>query len=59
MFWPIVQTVNFTFIPAKNQVVFTSFFSMLWTSFLAYVKYLSLETIDVDHHFIDIHLLEH
>lgn len=46
VYWPMVQTINFTFIPAKNQVVFTSFFSMLWTSFLAYMKHLELREHD-------------
>lgn len=43
VYWPVVQTFNFTFIPVKNQVVFTSFFSMLWSSFLAYMKHLEQE----------------
>lgn len=42
VYWPVVQTINFSFIPVKNQVVFTSFFSMLWSSFLAYMKHLKL-----------------
>lgn len=32
--------INFTFVPIKNQVVYTSFFSMLWSGFLAYEKHL-------------------
>ncbi|BFF90039.1 mpv17-like protein [Drosophila madeirensis] len=59
IYWPCVQTVNFAFVPARNQVVFTSFFSMCWTTFLAYVKFLQLHpTVDVDHHAMDIHFLE-
>lgn len=58
IYWPCVQTINFTLIPVKNQVVFASFFSMLWTAFLAYTKYLELPTVDLDHHIIDIHFLE-
>lgn len=43
IYWPIVQTFNFTFIPVRNQVVCTSFFSMMWSAFLAYMKHLELE----------------
>lgn len=42
IFWPIVQTFNFTFIPQKNQVIVASFFSLLWTSFLAYMKHIEI-----------------
>ncbi|CAD7093708.1 unnamed protein product [Hermetia illucens] len=58
VFWPIVQTVNFTFIPAKNQVIFTSFFSMLWSAFLAYMKHLQQETSHEDH-MLEIHLFSY
>lgn len=58
VFWPIVQTVNFTFIPAKNQVIFTSFFSMLWSAFLAYMKHLQQETAHEDH-MLEIHLFSY
>lgn len=43
VYWPLVQTFNFACIPMHNQVVFTSFFSMIWTSFLAYMKHLELQ----------------
>lgn len=43
VYWPVVQTINFKFVPAKNQVVCTSFFSMLWSAFLAYMKHLEIE----------------
>lgn len=36
--WPFVQTVNFCFIPEKNQVPFVSVCSFMWTVFLAYMK---------------------
>ncbi|KAH8318128.1 hypothetical protein KR074_010471 [Drosophila pseudoananassae] len=59
IYWPCVQTVNFAFVPARNQVVFTSFFSMCWTTFLAYIKFLQMHPhVDLDHHEIDIHFLE-
>lgn len=43
VYWPCAQTLNFTFVPVKNQVVVTSMFSMLWSSFLAYMKHLELD----------------
>lgn len=43
-YWPTVQTLNFAFVPLKNQVVCASFFSMLWSSFLAYEKHLEIKT---------------
>lgn len=36
--WPILQTVNFFFVPEHNRVVYVSFCSLIWTSFLAYMK---------------------
>lgn len=38
--WPVVQTINFSFIPEKNRVPFVSMASLLWTTFLAYMKQL-------------------
>lgn len=38
--WPVLQTINFAFVPEPNRVVFVSFCSLLWTSFLAYMKQL-------------------
>ncbi|KAJ6640151.1 Mpv17-like protein 2 [Pseudolycoriella hygida] len=43
IYWPIVQTINFKFVPVRNQVVCTSFFSMLWSAFLAYMKHIEIE----------------
>ncbi|GAB0093225.1 SYM1 [Sergentomyia squamirostris] len=45
IYWPCVQTINFTLVPQKNQVVFVSIFSMLWSSFLAYMKHMEIEKI--------------
>lgn len=36
--WPILQTVNFLLIPERNRVVYVSICSLVWTSFLAYMK---------------------
>lgn len=38
--WPVLQTINFAFVPESNRVVFVSLCSLLWTSFLAYMKQL-------------------
>lgn len=38
VYWPTVQTFNFTFIPVRNQVVFTSLCSMFWSGFLAWMR---------------------
>lgn len=40
MVWPVVATINFSVIPEKNRVPFISACSLLWTSFLAYMKHL-------------------
>ncbi|CAO1382397.1 unnamed protein product [Diamesa serratosioi] len=45
-FWPIVQTINFTFISERNRVPFVSGCSFLWTIFLAYMKQLEAEKTD-------------
>ena len=39
-FWPVVQTINFTFVSEKNRVPFVSVCSFCWTIFLAYMKQL-------------------
>ncbi|XP_012176482.1 mpv17-like protein isoform X4 [Bombus affinis] len=36
--WPILQTINFFFVPEHNRVIYVSFCSLIWTSFLAYMK---------------------
>ncbi|XP_053987324.1 mpv17-like protein isoform X1 [Hylaeus anthracinus] len=36
--WPVLQTINFFLIPEHNRVVYVSFCSLIWTSFLAYMK---------------------
>ncbi|XP_076654416.1 mpv17-like protein [Halictus rubicundus] len=41
--WPILQTVNFFFVPEHNRVVYVSFCSLIWTSFLAYMKALEAQ----------------
>ncbi|EAT47266.1 AAEL001601-PA [Aedes aegypti] len=36
--WPVIQTINFTLIAEHNRVPFVSICSLLWTTFLAYMK---------------------
>ncbi|XP_014487765.1 PREDICTED: mpv17-like protein [Dinoponera quadriceps] len=36
--WPILQTVNFVLIPERNRVIYVSVCSLVWTTFLAYMK---------------------
>lgn len=40
--WPVLQTVNFLWVPEGYRVVYVSICSLMWTSFLAYMK--SLES---------------
>lgn len=40
MVWPAVATINFSLIPERNRVPFISACSLIWTSFLAYMKHL-------------------
>lgn len=37
MYWPVVQTINFTFVPDRNRIVFVSLCGLLWVIFLAFV----------------------
>ncbi|XP_032675733.1 mpv17-like protein [Odontomachus brunneus] len=36
--WPILQTINFGLIPERNRVIYVSVCSLIWTTFLAYMK---------------------
>jgi len=40
LIWPVIQTFNYTMVPEKNRIVFVSICSLVWTSFLAYMKHL-------------------
>ncbi|XP_055914194.1 mpv17-like protein [Eupeodes corollae] len=42
--WPIVQTINFSMVPERNRVVFVSIISVMWTTYLAYMKSLEDDT---------------
>ncbi|KAK0179201.1 hypothetical protein PV327_008014 [Microctonus hyperodae] len=44
--WPILQTINFVFIPERNRVVYVSCCSLMWTSILAYMKSLKSERLE-------------
>lgn len=41
--WPILSTINFLFVPERNRVPFISVCSLMWTTFLAYMKQLDSE----------------
>ncbi|KAL5276319.1 hypothetical protein ACFFRR_001890 [Megaselia abdita] len=49
MVWPVVATINFSLIPEKNRVPFISVCSLLWTSFLAYMKHLDASHWEEEH----------
>ncbi|XP_047498146.1 mpv17-like protein [Penaeus chinensis] len=42
-FWPVVQTVNFAYVPEKNRVVVVSVASFVWTIFLSYMHHFDQE----------------
>ncbi|XP_076674585.1 mpv17-like protein [Andrena cerasifolii] len=44
--WPVLQTINFFLIPEHNRVVYVSFCSLIWTSFLSYMKALEQKRIE-------------
>lgn len=46
--WPILQTINFILIPEHNRVVYVSFCSLIWTSFLAHMKALEAKKMQMD-----------
>lgn len=46
--WPILQTINFVLIPERNRVVYVSVCSLVWTSFLAYMKSLDAEALETE-----------
>ncbi|KAG8222024.1 hypothetical protein J437_LFUL002785 [Ladona fulva] len=36
--WPILTTINFTFVSERNRVPFVSVCSLMWTTFLSFMK---------------------
>ncbi|ERL92533.1 hypothetical protein D910_09846, partial [Dendroctonus ponderosae] len=42
-FWPVLQTINFQYIPEHNRVPFVSACSLVWCCFLAYMHQMSLK----------------
>lgn len=42
-FWPVVQTINFAYVPEKNRVVVVSIASFIWTMFLSYMHHFDQE----------------
>ncbi|XP_055587806.1 mpv17-like protein [Uranotaenia lowii] len=47
--WPVIQTINFTLIPEHNRVPFVSICSLLWTTFLAYMKQRAADGENAEH----------
>lgn len=43
--WPVLQTINFRYVSEKNRVPYVSAASLVWTSFLAYMKQLDAKKI--------------
>ncbi|XP_025413403.1 mpv17-like protein [Sipha flava] len=46
--WPFLQTINYCIIPPKNRLIFVSLAGLVWTSFLAYMKYEKKKSIDYE-----------
>ncbi|GAB0094446.1 SYM1 [Sergentomyia squamirostris] len=44
-FWPVIQTINFTYVPERNRVPFVAAGSLVWTIFLAYMNQFDKEKI--------------
>ncbi|CAH1375105.1 hypothetical protein MTP99_016531 [Tenebrio molitor] len=42
-FWPVLQTINFCFVPEKNRVPYVSVCSLVWCCFLAYMHQLEVK----------------
>lgn len=38
LYWSVVQTINFYYIPEKNSIIFVSVASFIWTVYLAHMK---------------------
>lgn len=43
--WPAVAFINFGFVPERNRVIFISCCSLIWTTFLAYMKQLEKQRV--------------
>lgn len=44
-FWPLVQTVNFAYVPERNRVVVVSMASFMWTVFLSYMHHIDQDAL--------------
>lgn len=40
-FWPVMQTINFLYVPERNRVIFVSCGSVVWACFLSYMQQLN------------------
>lgn len=50
MFWPGAQYINFKFVPGKYRVAYVSTATLIWNSFLSYVKHREIEASEEDFH---------
>ena len=51
-FWPIVQIINFRFVPIHLQVVWVNFMGVFWSAYLSYIKNHN------SHHHVNLHLIK-
>ncbi|XP_045473142.1 mpv17-like protein isoform X1 [Harmonia axyridis] len=45
-FWPVLQTINFAWVPEKNRVPYVSACSLVWCCFLSYMHQLQLKKME-------------
>lgn len=45
-FWPVLQTINFCWVPEKNRVPYVSMCSFVWCCFLSYMHQLQMEKME-------------
>lgn len=48
MVWPVLQTINYCVIPQKNRLIFVSFAGLMWTTFLAFLKYDKMKPLPIE-----------
>ncbi|XP_075155394.1 mpv17-like protein [Haematobia irritans] len=42
--WPVLQTINFSMVPERHRLVYLSICSLIWTTFLAFMKRKEINT---------------
>lgn len=48
LYWPFVQTINFSLVPERNRAPVVGVASLLWVSFLSYMKRQEVSTKEVE-----------